>query len=119
MIDGVTVTYRSKEVPTRTGSMTLLYKNHTFYSYTDCVFNIDRAAMGITGPLTFESYNGEIRNDNAVDVLSRDWLIGNDEFVNNFKRVEGWVEACENPSTIPAASKPSEPVHIDEDELPF
>jgi|TARA_B100000073_G_C23728987_1_gene570186 hypothetical protein len=42
-----------------------------------------------------------------------------DEFVNNFKRVEGWVEACENPSTIPAASKPSEPVHIDEDELPF
>ena len=47
-----------------------------------------------------------------------------DEFVNNFKRVEGWVEACENPSTIPAASKPNEPVsqeavQIDEDELPF
>ena len=42
-----------------------------------------------------------------------------DEFVNNFKRVEGWVEACENPSTIPAASKPNEPVQIDDDELPF
>ena len=47
-----------------------------------------------------------------------------DEFVNNFKRVEGWVEACENPSTIPATSKPNEPVsqepvQIDEDELPF
>jgi len=47
-----------------------------------------------------------------------------DEFVNNFKRVEGWVEACENPSTIPAASKPNEPVsqepvQIDEDDLPF
>ena len=42
-----------------------------------------------------------------------------DEFVNNFKRVEGWVEACENPSTIPAASTPSEPIHVDEDELPF
>ena len=42
-----------------------------------------------------------------------------DEFVNNFKRVEGWVEACENPSTIPATSKPSEPVVVDEDELPF
>ena len=42
-----------------------------------------------------------------------------DEFVNNFNRVEGWVEACENPSTIPAASKPSEPVQIDDDELPF
>ena len=42
-----------------------------------------------------------------------------DEFVNNFKRVEGWVEACENPSTTPTESKPSEPVQIDEDELPF
>ena len=42
-----------------------------------------------------------------------------DEFVNNFNRVEGWVEACENPSTIPAASKPNEPVQIDDDELPF
>ena len=42
-----------------------------------------------------------------------------DEFVNNFKRVEGWVEACENPSTIPTASKPNEPVQIDDDELPF
>ena len=42
-----------------------------------------------------------------------------DEFVNNFKRVEGWVEACENPSTIPAASKPNKPVQIAEDDLPF
>ena len=42
-----------------------------------------------------------------------------DEFVNNFNRVEGWVEACENPSKILAASKPNEPVQIDDDELPF
>ena len=41
-----------------------------------------------------------------------------DEFVNNFNRVEGWVEACENPSTIPVASKPNEPVQI-EYELPL
>ena len=50
-----------------------------------------------------------------------------DEFVNNFNRVENWVEACENPSTIPAASKPNEPlsnglqepVQIADDDLPF
>jgi len=47
-----------------------------------------------------------------------------DEFVSNFKRVEGWVEACENPKAIPQASKPNEPVsqepvQINDDDLPF
>jgi hypothetical protein len=55
-----------------------------------------------------------------------------DEFVSNFKRVEGWVEACENPKAIPQASEPvstptkivketysSQPVVVDEDDLPF
>jgi hypothetical protein len=41
------------------------------------------------------------------------------EFVNNFKRVEGWVEACEDPSSLPTATKPNEPVVVDEDDLPF
>ena len=55
-----------------------------------------------------------------------------DEFVNNFKRVEGWVEACEGKPGTPVdnnlaklqeqridAKSPSQPVQIDEDELPF
>lgn len=44
-----------------------------------------------------------------------------DEFVSNFKRVEGWVEACENPKAIPQASEPvsEEPVQINDDDLPF
>jgi hypothetical protein len=55
-----------------------------------------------------------------------------DEFVNNFKRVEGWVEACEGkPGTLVDnnlaklqeqridAKSPSQPVQIDDDELPF
>ena len=55
-----------------------------------------------------------------------------DEFVNNFKRVEGWVEACENKPNTPVdnnlarlqeqrvdASSPSNPVVVDEDDLPF
>jgi hypothetical protein len=44
-----------------------------------------------------------------------------DEFVSNFKRVEGWVEACENPKAIPQASEPvsQEPVQINDDDLPF
>jgi hypothetical protein len=55
-----------------------------------------------------------------------------DEFVNNFKRVEGWVEACEGKPGTPVdnnlaklqeqridAKSPSQPVQIDDDELPF
>ena len=50
-----------------------------------------------------------------------------EEFVNNFRRVEGWVEACEQPASTPAASKPNEPlsnglqepVQIADDDLPF
>ena len=50
-----------------------------------------------------------------------------EEFVNNFRRVEGWVEACEQPASTPTASKPNEPlsnglqepVQIADDDLPF
>jgi len=55
-----------------------------------------------------------------------------DEFVNNFKRVESWVEACEGKPGTPVdnnlaklqeqridAKSPSQPVQIDDDELPF
>ena len=50
-----------------------------------------------------------------------------EEFVNNFRRVEGWVEACEQPASTPAVSKPNEPlsnglqepVQIADDDLPF
>jgi len=62
---------------------------------------------------------GMIFNNVVKLYIANDMTWTTDEFVNNFKRVEGWVEACENPSTIPAASKPNEPVQIDEDELPF
>lgn len=62
---------------------------------------------------------GMIFNNVIKLYIANDMIWTTDEFVNNFKRVEGWVEACENPSTIPAASKPNEPVQIDEDELPF
>jgi len=67
---------------------------------------------------------GMIFNNVVKLYIANDMTWTTDEFVNNFKRVEGWVEACENPSTIPTASKPNEPVsqepvQIDEDELPF
>lgn len=62
---------------------------------------------------------GMIFNNVVKLYIANDMIWTTDEFVNNFKRVEGWVEACENPSTIPTASKPNEPVQIDEDELPF
>ncbi len=62
---------------------------------------------------------GMIFNNVVKLYIANDMTWTTDEFVNNFKRVEGWVEACENPSTIPAASKPNEPVQIDDDELPF
>jgi len=78
---------------------------------------------------------GMIFNNVVKLYIANDMIWTTDEFVNNFKRVEGWVEACENPSTIPAASKPNEPVStptkivketyssqpvvVDEDELPF
>ena len=62
---------------------------------------------------------GMIFNNVVKLYIANDMTWTTDEFVNNFERVEGWVEACENPSTIPAASKPNEPVQIDDDELPF
>ena len=62
---------------------------------------------------------GMIFNNVVKLYIANDMTWTTDEFINNFKRVEGSVEACENPSTIPAASKPNEPVQIDDDELPF
>jgi hypothetical protein len=67
---------------------------------------------------------GMIFNNVVKLYIANDMTWTTDEFVNNFKRVEGWVESCENPSTIPAASKPNEPVsqepvQIDDNELPF
>jgi hypothetical protein len=62
---------------------------------------------------------GMIFNNVVKLYIANDMTWTTDEFVNNFKRVEGWVESCENPSTIPAASKPNEPVQINDDDLPF
>ena len=53
------------------------------------------------------------------------WTTG--EFIDNFRRVEGWVEACENPSTTPLNTQPNEPIPngiqetvvVNEDDLPF
>ena len=53
------------------------------------------------------------------------WTTG--EFIDNFRRVEGWVEACENPSTTPSNTQPNESIPngiqetvvVNEDDLPF
>ena len=67
---------------------------------------------------------GMIFNNVVKLYIANDMTWTTDEFVNNFKRVEAWVEACENPKAIPQASKPNEPVvqesvEIKEDDLPF
>ena len=67
---------------------------------------------------------GMIFNNTIKLYIANDMIWTTDEFVNNFKRVEAWVEACENPKAIPQASKPNEPVaqesvEIKEDDLPF
>ena len=67
---------------------------------------------------------GMIFNNTVKLYIANDMVWTTDEFVNNFKRVEAWVEACENPKAIPQASKPNEPVvqesvEIKEDDLPF
>ena len=78
---------------------------------------------------------GMIFNNVVKLYIANDMTWTTDEFVSNFKRVEAWVEACENPKAIPQASKPNEPVStptkivketyssqpvvVDEDDLPF
>ena len=67
---------------------------------------------------------GMIFNNVVKLYIANDMIWTTDEFVSNFKRVEGWVEACENPKAIPQASKPNEPVsqepvQINDDDLPF
>jgi len=67
---------------------------------------------------------GMIFNNVVKLYIANDMTWTTDEFVNNFKRVEAWVEACENPKAIPQASKPNEPVvqesvQINDDDLPF
>ena len=67
---------------------------------------------------------GMIFNNTVKLYIANDMVWTTDEFVNNFKRVEAWVEACENPKAIPQASKPNEPVaeesvEIKADDLPF
>ena len=67
---------------------------------------------------------GMIFNNVVKLYIANDMSWTTDEFVNNFKRVEAWVEACENPKAIPQASKPNEPVaqesvQINDDDLPF
>ena len=67
---------------------------------------------------------GMIFNNVVKLYIANDMTWTTDEFVSNFKRVEAWVEACENPKAIPQASKPNEPVaqdpvEIKEDDLPF
>ena len=67
---------------------------------------------------------GMIFNNTIKLYIANDMIWTTDEFVNNFKRVEAWVEACENPKAIPQASKPNEPVaeesvQINDDDLPF
>ena len=64
---------------------------------------------------------GMIFNNVVKLYIANDMIWTTDEFVSNFKRVEGWVEACENPKAIPQASEPvsEEPVQINDDDLPF
>lgn len=75
---------------------------------------------------------GMIFNNVVKLYIANDMTWTTDEFVNNFKRVESWVEACEGKPGTPVennlaklqeqridAKSPSQPVQIDEDELPF
>ena len=71
--------------------------------------------------------------NNAVKLYIANGMIWTKEqFVSEFNRVEGWVESCENKPNTPVdnnlarlqeqridASSPSNPVVVDEDELPF
>ena len=75
---------------------------------------------------------GMIFNNTIKLYIANDMSWTTDEFVSNFKRVESWVEACEDKPGTPVASNleklqekrieantPSETVEVKEDDLPF
>jgi len=75
---------------------------------------------------------GMIFNNTIKLYIANDMSWTTDEFVNNFKRVESWVEACEDKPGTPVSSNleklqekrieantPSETVEVKEDDLPF
>ena len=75
---------------------------------------------------------GMIFNNTIKLYIANDMSWTTDEFVSNFKRVESWVEACEDKPGTPVASNleklqeqridantPSEAVEIKADDLPF
>ena len=75
---------------------------------------------------------GMIFNNTVKLYIANDMSWTTDEFVNNFKRVEAWVEACEDKPGTPVsnnleklqekrieANTPSEAVEIKADDLPF
>jgi len=71
--------------------------------------------------------NGMIFNNVVKLYIANNQVWTTEEFVNAYKRVEGWLEACENPATLPLATKDNEPIsrdmqdiiQYDNDELPF
>jgi len=70
---------------------------------------------------------GMIFNNVVKIFIANKMNMSTEEIVNTFKRVEGWVEACENPAKLPLATKDNEPVSremldtivYDADDLPF
>ena len=75
---------------------------------------------------------GMIFNNVVKLYIANGMMWTKEQFVSEFNRVEGWVEFCENKPNTPVdnnlaklqeqridASSPSNPVVVDEDELPF
>ena len=75
---------------------------------------------------------GMIFNNVVKLYIANGMMWTKEQFVSEFNRVEGWVESCENKPNTPVdnnlarlqeqridASSPSNPVVVDEDELPF
>ena len=75
---------------------------------------------------------GMIFNNVVKLYIANDMTWTKEEFAAEFKRVEGWVELCENKPNTPVSHNelkqyerkieeayPEKPVHVDEDELPF
>ena len=75
---------------------------------------------------------GMIFNNVVKLYIANGMMWTKEQFVSEFNRVEGWVESCENKPNTPVdnnlarlqeqridASSPSNPVVVDEDDLPF
>ena len=75
---------------------------------------------------------GMIFNNCVKLYIANGMIWTKEQFVSEFNRVEGWVESCENKPNTPVdnnlarlqeqridASSPSNPVVVDEDDLPF